>query len=583
MPNQPSPDGPSASEGKFPWTPKTVVLVLLFLSLLTLLVVSVAQRGYAEPLFIHTAYYFLMVTVVTWVATYFYAARDLRKADVLSWIKDNKAGIIVALVVTTIAGLAIHPALRVLADEANLLGTSKNFFFSKTATFTTTGKYYYDNFWDAGVVIDRRPSLFPFLVSLIHVVRGYSYTNVFLFNLLVLPVFVLVAYRVAKGIGGEIVGIVAGLFVAAHPITLISMRSGGFDFLAALFALLVAQSFLAHSKSPSAERLAVLWMNLCMFAEIRYETALFLPPVIVLLLVFRLVKWEHLKPFSLVYALSPAYLLPRIWQFVLRGTVPEQDPGTITFSLHNFVTNARDYFQPILSPFNFHPPHAAVVIALGVAGSLLGLRWWWTRVRVRDWRGPDAKFATMVLVWMVLQFVIVFTYVWGRALHPASARLLITIDTFFSFPAAWMLARLLGRFRPFLTVVISVAVFAIYVPVASEYRVLNELTLTREAATTWRFFESLHEKRILVITDRPGLYTIMEYGALDFETAKQDPALLEALSRRLFYDIYLVQQIDLTTHKPLAQHEIWPERPRETMIEFQNDANATVRVSRLVR
>jgi hypothetical protein len=561
------------SESKFAWTPKAVVLVAIPVLLLTLLIISVAQRGYAEPLFIHTTYYFLMVTVATWAATYLYAARNLKGADVLAWIKDNKSGIIAAVVVTAIAGLAIHPALRVLADEANLLGTSRNFFFSKTATFTTTGKYYYDNFWDAGVVIDRRPSLFPFLVSLIHVVRGYSYTNVFLFNLIILPVFVLVAYRIAKSLAGEVFGLAACLFVVAHPITLISMRSGGFDFFSALFALLVAHSFLAHSRSPSPERLAVLWMNLCMYAEIRYETALFLPPTIVLLLVFRLVKWEYLKRFAMVYVLSPAYLLPRFWQNFLRGNVPEQDPGTVTFSLQNFLDNSRDYFKPILNPFNFHPPHSAIVIALGVVGSLIGLHWWWRRLRARDWQAPDLRFGTMVIGWMVLQIAIVFTYVWGRALHPAAARLVITIDTFFAFPAAWTLVWLLKRFLPRLTVLVSAAVFAVYLPVASEYRVLNELTLTREAATTWRFFESLHEKRIM----------IMEYGALDFETAKRDSSLLEALSRRLFYDIYLVQQVDLSTHKVLPQYEIWPDRPRETMIEFQNDANATVRISRLVR
>jgi hypothetical protein len=184
---------------------------------------------------------------------------------------------------------------------------------------------------------------------------------------------------------------------------------------------------------------------------------------------------------------------------------------------------------------------------------------------------------------MVMQLVIVFTYYWGQAQHPAASRLVITIDTFFSFPAAYALAFLLKRWRPFLAGVIATALFCIYLPVASEFRILNELTLTREAATTWRFFESLHEKRILIVVDRPGLYTIMEYGALDFESARQDKTLLDALSRRLFYDIYLVQQIDLSTNRPTPPHEIWPERARETMIEFQNDANATVRVSRLVR
>src|ERR1035437_5569101 len=154
------------------WTPRSVALVILPGLLLTLVVVSIAQRSYVEPLFIHATYYFLLLTVVCWAVAHLYLARDVRKADIVGWVKENKAGIIIAVAVTLIAGFAIHPALRVLADEANLLGTSKNFFFSKTATFTTTGKYYYDNFWDAGVVIDRRPSLFPFLVSFIHVLRG---------------------------------------------------------------------------------------------------------------------------------------------------------------------------------------------------------------------------------------------------------------------------------------------------------------------------------------------------------------------------------------------------------------------------
>jgi hypothetical protein len=176
----------------------------------------------------------------------------------------------------------------------------------------------------------------------------------------------------------------------------------------------------------------------------------------------------------------------------------------------------------------------------------------------------------------------VFTYIWGRAQHPAAARLMILIDTFFSFPAAWVLVQLCRRARPFLPVLVAVALLVIYLPVASEYRVLNELTLTREASATWRFFASLHEKRIMIVTERPGLYTIMEYGATDYESARQDSQLLDALSRHLFYDIYLVQQIDLTSKKPLPQFEIWPDRPKQTMLEFQNDANATVRIARLI-
>jgi hypothetical protein len=176
----------------------------------------------------------------------------------------------------------------------------------------------------------------------------------------------------------------------------------------------------------------------------------------------------------------------------------------------------------------------------------------------------------------------VFTYVWGRPEHPASARLIITIDTFFSFLAAWAVTATLGRFKAAIPTIVCACLFTMAVPVAAQNRLIKELTITREASECWRFFASLHEKRILVVAERPGLFTVMDYGAVDFESARQDPSLLEGLSRHLFYDIYLVQQIDLGTKKPMPQYEVWPERPKQTMLEFQNDANATVRISRLL-
>jgi hypothetical protein len=563
------------------WTPLKITLVLLPTALLTLLVVSVAQPSTTEPLFVHTAYYFLAATVLCWAGTYLYATPEVHWATVAAWVKENWPGLVIALGVTVVAGLAIHPALRMLSDEAGLVGTSKNLWATRTATFTVSGKYYYDSYWDIGVAVDQRPSLFPFLVSLLHVVLGYSYKNVFLFNLMVLPAFVLVAYRLAKTLGGETFAIVAALLVVAHPITLLSVRSGGFDFLAAFFALLVIKSLRDHCHEPSPERLAVLWMNLCMFAEIRYETGLFIPPIVVLLLFFRMVTWSALRRFAFIYVLTPAFLMPRIWQAVFRGSVPEQDPGAIVFSFQNFFNNARDYYAPILSPFAPQPAHAAIVIALGVVGCILWLPWLYHRLRARAWNAPHLRFAVLVSAWMLVQAILVFTYIWGRAQHPAAARLVLAIDTFFAFPAAWVLTLWLRRWRPLLAVLLGVAVVAYYLPVASQHRMLNKLTQTREAATTWRFFESLHEKRIIIVADRPGLYTIMEYGAMDFETARHDPVIFDALARGLFYDIYVVQQISLTTQEPLPGYDIWPTRSRQTMLEFQNDANVKVRISRL--
>jgi hypothetical protein len=562
-------------------TPGKVALVLVPLALLALLGVALANIGYAQTLFVHTTYYFLMATVLCWAGVYLHAGRDVRRETIAVWAKANWPGLAIAFVVTVVAALAIHPALRILSDEATLVGTSKNFFASRTATFTVSGKNYYDSYWDIDVAIDRRPALFPFLVSLVHVVCGYSYENAFLFNLLLLPAFVLMSYRLAKSVGGETFGVVAALLVVAHPVTLIAVRSGGFDFVALFFSLLVIKSLLDHVRTPTAATLAILWMNLCMFAEIRYESALFILPVVALLLAFRLVSWSLLRPYAFIFALTPVYLSPRIWQAALRGSVPEQDPGVTPFSLGHFVDNAREYFKPVMSPSHDYPAHAGIVIALGLVGCLLWLQSHRRGMLAPDWTNPGLRFATFVGAWMLLQVVVVFSYAWGRAQAPSAARLVIAIDTFFSFFAAWALTLSLRRWRPFVAVLIGAAVLAIQVPIAGQHRMQNRLTQTRETATAWRFFASLHEKRILIVTDRPELFTIMEYGAMSFQTARQDPFLFDAFARHLFYDVYVVQQIRPSTNSPLPGYEVWPTRRLETMLEYQNDADVLIRISRL--
>jgi len=563
------------------WTPQNIALILIPAALLAVLVVSLNDVATAQQLFVKSTYYLLMATVLCWAGTHIHAARDLRREAVVAWVKENWPGLVVALVVTVIAWLAVQPALRILSDEANLVGTSKNFFTSKSATFTVSGKNYYDSYWDVDVAIDRRPTLFPFLVSLLHTACGYSYKNVFLFNLMVLPVFVLVSYRLAKSLGGEVFAIVVALFVVAHPITLVTVRSGSFDFLTVFFALLIMKNLLDYTRQQSPARLAVLWMSLCMFSEIRYESALFIPPVVALLLVFRMIKWNTLRPYALVYALTPAFFLPRIWQAVLRGNVPEQEPGTTTFSVDNLFNNAYEYFKPVLSPFHDYPAHSATLIALGALGCMLWLRWLYGRVLERDRATPQFRFGIFVVAWMVLQVLIVFTYAWGRAQYPTAARLVIAIDTFLSFAAAWLLTRVLQRFRPFVSVMLAAAVLAIHLPVAAQHRFMNKLTQSRENSTTWRYFDSLHEKRILIVSDRPNLFTIMDYGAMNFETARKDRYLFTAFERHLFLDIYVVQQIRFSTKQPVPGYDLWPTRKLETMLEFQNDADVLIRISRV--
>jgi hypothetical protein len=310
---------------------------------------------------------------------------------------------------------------------------------------------------------------------------------------------------------------------------------------------------------------------------------LFVPLVLALFFLFKMVEWRTLRPYAFVYALTPVYLFPRFCLSLLRGDVPEQEPGVVAFSGENFLANVREYFEPLLSPFQPHALHSAPVIGLGLVGCFYWLSWLLRRSRARDWSVPETRFAVFVGCWVLLQASLVFAYVWGRAQYPSAARLVLALDTFFSFGAAWALTRGLARFRPFIAGSCAAALLVMALPVASQHRALNRLTQTRESAATWRFFEQLGERRILIVTDRPNHFTIMNYGAMSFESARRDPYLFTALDRGLFRDVYVIQQVRLSTNEPLPKFAFWAERKLERVLEFQNDADVLVRISRVAR
>lgn len=565
------------------WKPASILLALLAASLLIATGVSINDITLAQQLFVHTSYYCLMLTVLCWVGVYLQAARDVSAATIITWLKDNWPGLTVALGVTLVAASSIEPALRVLSDEANLVGVSKNFWANQTATFTVSGKNYYESYFDVDVAIDQRPTLFPFLVSLVHTALGYSHSNVFVLNLLLLPAFLLVGYRLAKLSGGERFAIVVSLLLVAHPVILISVRSGGFDFLAIFFSLLILKNLHDYLAVRSPANLAILWMNLCMFAGIRYESALFIPPIVMLLLLFKMLSFGVLRPYAFIYALTPAFLLPRAWQAMLRGSVPAQEPGTVTFSIENFIDNSYEYLLPILEPKGTYPAHSAVVIALGTCGVVLWMRWLIQQVRRRAFESNEFRFALFVVSWLTLQAVIVLSYVWGRAQYPTAARLVMGLDVFFSFGSAAVLCFALRKFSSKVPVLFACAILTLQFPVAAQGRMMNRLTQTRESAATWRFFKALNDPRILIVTDRPNHFTIMNYGAMSFESARADRHLFVALDRRLFHDVYVIQQIKLSTGAPLDGYEFWSDRKLNMVHEFQNDADVLVRISRVVR
>lgn len=576
----------SSRLGASGFRPASLLLALPPLVAGALLYTTVRHPAYNEPWFVHSAYYVLFVLVGAYVGMHVAPLRFAPRA-VVAWAKDNLPGLVATAAIALAVFFAVAPGYRVLADEANLIGVSKNLFFHRTANFAVTGKWYFESYWNIDEVTDRRPALFPFLVSLVHAVRGYRPENAFLLNAILFVFFVFLAYRLGKAWGGEALGVCAAILVGASPTTLVSARSAGFDFCATFFLLVVIASFYRYVECPSPRSLALLVVELCLFTHVRYEGGALLVLTGLVLLVLRRVRWADLRGYGLLYSFVPLFLLPRYWQAVAKAHDAEQPLTTKLFSASNFASNAREFAKLALRPLD-DAAHSPLLIILGAIGAVVLLVSLAHRLATRRMSRAAAELTLFVVAVLAAQSVLCFSYGQGDPLQPASARLFMWLDTFLGLAAAWLLVGI-GRLVAspaaitslIVPVLVSGALLVMAIPAAVDPRFINALIVTRQAAAVWRYFDKVGDKNILVLGDRPGLYTIMNYGALDINVAGSDRSPLFELSRHLYHDIYLVQEMSLESNKPLPGFDPWPDVETEPVFEFQNTDSSFVRIARL--
>jgi 4-amino-4-deoxy-L-arabinose transferase-like glycosyltransferase len=551
-----------------------------------LLYTTTRHHDYNELWFVYSAYYVLLALVSVYAGMQVSALR-LTAREIVSWANDNWPGLVTTAAIAIAVFASVAPGYRVLADEANLVGVSKNLFFHRTANFAVTGKWYFESYWNIDEVTDRRPALFPFLVSLIHAVRGYRPENAFLLNAILFVLFVFLSYRLGKAWGGEALGICAALLVAATPTTLVSARSAGFDFCATFLLLVIVASFYRYVENPSPRSLALLIVELCLFTHVRYEGGALLILTGVVLLAMRRVRGSDLRSYGLLYSFVPLFLLPRYWQAVAKANDAEQPLTTKLFSASHFAHNTREFGKLALGPL-VDAAHSPVLVILGGAGAMALLVTLIHGVATRRMSRAAGELVLFVVAVLSALSVLCFSYFEGNPLQPASARLFMWLDTFLAFTAAWLLvaagravasaAAFTSRVVPVLA---SVALLVMAIPSAADPRFIDALIVTRQSAGVWRFFDKLGDKNILILGDRPGLYTIMNYGALDIGMAASDRAPLYELSRKLYHDIYLVQEMSLDTKKPLAGFDPWPDVETEAVCEFQNTESEYIRIARV--
>jgi hypothetical protein len=151
---------------------------------------------------------------------------------------------------------------------------------------------------------------------------------------------------------------------------------------------------------------------------------------------------------------------------------------------------------------------------------------------------------------------------------------------------ALMLAHYFKIFRrkPGYFMAFSVIMFLLYHPVSVQDRFARTQTLPREYRFTMEFLGRVSkiDKRFLIIADRPGQYTVCDFGAVNFDFANRTDSLCYDITNHLYGDIYVMQDIFYSTGKPSPSTELDGRYGLKTLAESQNTIDYFTRISKVV-
>ena len=433
---------------------------------------------------------------------------------------------------------------KIVQDEPNLANTALGFHESRTPLITEA------SFEDYGVAntLDKRPLFFPFLVSALHDTFGFNAKHPFYLNLFLTASLLLLVHSTVKSITAS--SFAAWLSIAllcSHPIIAQNSSGGGFELLNAVLILVVFKAAQFYLKNPDPKSLALLITSTALLAQTRYESALYVVPTgIVILIGFS--KSKTLI-FSNYLLLAPLLLLPVAWQNAYIRSEPsfwQLPEGTETafgfdFLKTNLTYAYRFFFEP-----QTYVPSSPFVFAIGFISLLvLIINSIVSRTRKKKLSSLNIKFEEpLYALAILLSFALLMCYHWGDINDPQASRLAIPFLLLLSI-AFGLASNLLMTAKPhlkWLLILTPSLCWAITLPI------INSAEYTKNNPYVNRFewvLSNLDQKEtenILIISNEVRLYSSIDLNSIPIKRAIMGALLIDYHLKIGTYDaIYVVQ------------------------------------------
>ena len=460
------------------------------------------------------------------------------------------AGLTVVLIVAVTLCWHAHESFgfKILADESLLLGTSQNMHLCRDVGYGLRATDVRGPFELLQSALDKRPLLYPFLVSVLHDWTGYRPANAFWLNAGLGVAFLGLLHGLAGKIGRHPwAGHVAVLFAGGIPLIAQQAAGGGFELLN--LTLLTGWLWLGmlFLENPDAVRQDAFVLTAVLLACTRYESLLYLVPSALLV---GLAWWQsgsaRITPLTV---LAPVLLLPTLWLQQSFAANPgnwqlQFKAADQPFGFQYLADNLGHAVAHFLSTDGYQP-NSPVFGLLGLLALPCFLLW-----SLRIWRSPrQAAPGDMALAWLCLGLwggtALLMLYFWGQFDDPVIHRLSLPTQLLLLLAVIVVLGRMVP-YRSWLWkaagCVAGAALLGWSLPVMAKNAYGRMYTPGLAFAWREQFLRQIADRQVLVIDRDAQFWITQKIAATPITQAElRKEGIAFHLRNRSFAEIYVFQ------------------------------------------
>ena len=508
--------------------------------------------------FQHTGYYFVFVAFFLWFS---YLCK-VYVSNIKTILHKHLGGVLLATVLMVPIFCIAPPKFKILSDESNLIGVSMAMYQSKKAFLPTQGFRVDYKKPEYQTTIDKRPLLYPLMVSLVHSLIGFSPYNGFVVNFILGILVLFLLYLFIDDHFPRPYGFFAILILAGLPNFVMWVTSSGFETLNLFFILMTIFLFAEVIKSRSIQHTELLLLTLILVAQCRYESIVFAVAILFLLPI--LLNKKMISQISLITLITPYLIIPVIWLPRLYAQLP-----VINKIGSNFVQAANLYDAFSFSNLISNTPKNLIVFLgldpnLGfspiIAGMSIAGIYLMTKKLIVGYQRTAISYRILWLFGVVtfgLLYIIQVSFYLGDMSLYSQNRFAMSYLPYLVVPAIYFSHRILkghGQARNILMAIFCVFHLLYFWPYGSQQMLVNSGALPHEYNKTLKYIKnSFHSHaNILLISERPNLYIAHFGGAVDFAYANRNPQKILDHYGKEFDHILVLQRCRNDTRTPLT-------------------------------